>query len=282
MATTAFSNMFQEKDIAKRYELAEKVTGLFARPLINQSGISSYQERPVVFDNACGTGVISSVLHHTLSDQVRKGWKLTCGDFSQAMVDYTQQRAINEGWHNAEVKVVNALETHLPSAYYTHVYAAFAIPLIPDDAMKECFRILQPGGILATTSFKKAAQLAIIISSLEPLSKDLPLPDIEEFENNISKGWNSETHVQSVFEQTGFTDIQVTAVTDHISVPILPFVDMTKSLVPAILSPYWTREQLDQHGSRIPEVMQQWLEQKFADGLVPLEPTVLVATAKKP
>lgn len=125
MATRELSNMFQSKDFASRYRLAEKITGLFARPLINQSGIASYAKRPVILDNACGTGVISSVLNSTLSDQIKKDWELTCGDLSQPMVEHTQQRAIEEGWHNTEVKIVNTQEMNLPSSYYTHIYTAF-------------------------------------------------------------------------------------------------------------------------------------------------------------
>ncbi len=125
MATRDFTNMFQLKDFARRYRLAEKITGLFARPLINQSGIASYEKRPVILDNACGTGVISSVLNSTVSDKIKKDWELTCGDLSQPMVEHTQQRAIEEGWYNTEVKIVNTQEMDLPSAYYTHIYTAF-------------------------------------------------------------------------------------------------------------------------------------------------------------
>ncbi|OJJ01113.1 hypothetical protein ASPVEDRAFT_149985 [Aspergillus versicolor CBS 583.65] len=285
MATREFSNMFQSKDFASRYRLAEKLTGLFARPLINQSGIASYGKRPVILDNACGTGVISSVLNSTLSDQVKKDWELTCGDLSQPMVEHTQQRAIEEGWHNAEVKVVNTQEMNLPNSYYTHIYTAFAIPMIPDAdaALKECLRVLQPGGTYASTNWKTTPQIAMALSSLESLSSELPLPEVDQFQKGLSKGWDSESLVKSVLEEVGFTDVNVTAVTDHASVPIAEFVELNRSFLPVALGKFWTEEQREKHLGRVPEVMKQWLEEKFGvDGVVPLGPTAIVVTARKP
>jgi SAM-dependent methyltransferase len=126
-ATQEWANLFKSKDFARSYRLAEQLTGLFADPLIDQSRITSCQpgNPPIVLDNACGTGIISSVLNGRLSDHVRQNWKLTCGDFSEGMVEYTKQRAIDEGWRNAEVKVVDAQETNLSSDHYTHVLASF-------------------------------------------------------------------------------------------------------------------------------------------------------------
>lgn len=101
------------------------MTGLFARALIDQSAIASYTKNPIILDNAYGTGLVSSGLHETLDDKVKQDWKLTCGDFSQGMVDYTAQRAVDEVWRNAEVKIVDAQKTGLPSGWYSHVYTAF-------------------------------------------------------------------------------------------------------------------------------------------------------------
>ncbi|KAL6239278.1 hypothetical protein BDW75DRAFT_154963 [Aspergillus navahoensis] len=279
------ASVFKNKDFAARYKLAEQLTGLYALPLISQSGIPSYANRPIVFDNACGTGIIGSVLHHTLSDQVRKNWELTCGDFSQAMVEYTQQRAVDEGWFNTTTKIVNAQEMDLPEEYFTHVYTAFAFSLIPDTtaALKECLRILKPGGTFAASVWKDVPQISITLSSLSPLQSYLPLPSASEYIPQLLKGWDSETHVQSQLESAGFADVKVTAVTVKTAIPIAEFVELTKSMVPAFWEKYWTKEQREEHERQIPEVMTQWLEKEYGvGGLVPLEPTALVITARRP
>ncbi|KAI9368260.1 S-adenosyl-L-methionine-dependent methyltransferase [Aspergillus egyptiacus] len=279
------SSIFKLKDFASRYKLAEKVTGLFAQPLINQSGITSYQKPLVVLDHACGTGIISSTLYRILSEQARRSWQLTCGDFADGMVEYTRQRAVEEGWHNAEVKIVDAQETRLPSGRYTHVFASFAFPSFPDVgvAMKECLRILQPGGTIGSVTWKKVPWITLMKSSIETISPELQFPDIDEFLNMLNKGWNSEGNVHSLFEQAGFTDIQVNAVRDLVSLPISELVELNKAILPAIVGQCWTKEQRQQFEEHVPAAMQQFLEQEYGiGGCVPLEPTAIVATARKP
>ncbi|KAL4903636.1 hypothetical protein BDW74DRAFT_155877 [Aspergillus multicolor] len=279
------TNLFKNKGFSARYRLAERVTGLYAHPLISQSGIASYTDRPVVFDNACGTGIIGSVLHDTLSETVRQSWELTCGDFSQEMVDSTQQRAAEEGWLNATTKAVNAQEMDLPSEHFTHVYTAFAFPMIPDTpaALKECLRVLKPSGVFAATAWKHVPQMSITLASFSSLQPDLPLPKASEFVPQLLKGWDSETTVQSQIEAAGFTDVKITPVTAKVAMPIAEFVELTKSMVPALLGRLWTQEQREEHEGRVPEVMTKWLESEYGvGGSVPLEPIALVVTAKKP
>lgn len=123
----------------------------------------------------------------------------------------------------------------------------------------------------------------MMFSSLESLSSELPLPDVEQFQKGLSKGWDSESHVKSVLEEVGFTDVNVTAVTDHASVPIAEFVELNRTFLPVVLGQFWTEEQREKHLGRVPDVMKQWLEEKFGvDGMVPLGPTAIVVTAKKP
>lgn len=113
-----------------RYHLAEKLTGAFVAPLVQHSGLlssaSGTNKQPlVVFDNACGLGIVSSYLNSTLPEEVKRNWTLTCGDVTELMVEYTKLRSEREGWVNAEAKVVDAQCTGLPGDRYTHVVSAF-------------------------------------------------------------------------------------------------------------------------------------------------------------
>ncbi|KAL4871809.1 hypothetical protein BDV12DRAFT_193958 [Aspergillus spectabilis] len=272
-STQEWANLFKSKDFARSYKRAEQLTGVFADPLIDQSRITSYQPEtpPIVLDNACGTGIISSVLNHRLSDQVRQDWKLTCGDFSEGMVEYTKQRAIDEGWRNVEVKVVDAQETNLPTDYYTHVFASF-----------ECLRVLQPGGTLAITTWKEIPWISILESSIKSLSPDLPFPDATEYHEIFNKGWGSEIVVHSRFEKAGFTDVRVTVVPAQVSLPIALLVELNKSILPALLGRFWTEEQRGEYEVRIPGAMQELLEEKYGvDEVVLLEPVAVIATGRK-
>lgn len=125
-----FGIIFNDDRFVRIYKTGEKVTGEFARSLIEQSGLvmdaDTNPEKPlVVLDNACGSGIVSSLLHQQLDEKVKENWQLTCGDISEAMLEYTRGRLQSEGWRNTEVKIVDAQETGLPSAHYTHVITAF-------------------------------------------------------------------------------------------------------------------------------------------------------------
>lgn len=119
-------DIYSQKGIVSRYIVAEKITGLFAQPLIDQSGIAtSFQKPLVVLDNACGTGIVSSFLNRTLHYKARKRWKLVCSDLTQEILDYTKQRIRGEGWLNAKPKLADAQDTGLPNEYFTHVFVGF-------------------------------------------------------------------------------------------------------------------------------------------------------------
>jgi len=62
------------------------------------------------------------LLHRILDEDTRSNWELTCGDSSEAMVSITKDRIEEEGWNNAEAKVVDAQQTGLPSTHYTHIF----------------------------------------------------------------------------------------------------------------------------------------------------------------
>lgn len=118
--------MYKQQDFAARYKIAEQVTGPFAEALVDMSGVVGSTKKPlVVFDNACGTGIISSVLRQKLDTETQKNWRLTCGDFSEAMVEFTKTMIEAESWTNAEAKLVNAQDTGLPSGAFTHIFAGF-------------------------------------------------------------------------------------------------------------------------------------------------------------
>lgn len=124
-----WENFFKDRKTVANYKIGEKVTAQFAQVLINQSGIThalTDQDNPlVVLDNACGTGIISSLLHQQLDKETRNKWRLTCGDISESMLDYTRQRMTEENWTNTTLTTMDAQDVQLPSAHFTHVFTAF-------------------------------------------------------------------------------------------------------------------------------------------------------------
>lgn len=86
----------------------ETVTGPSARRLIEQAGLLEPSEGPlVIFDNACGTGVVTSLLHETLVGSAKERLEITSGDISQRAVDAVQQRITHNGWQRTIAKIVD-------------------------------------------------------------------------------------------------------------------------------------------------------------------------------
>lgn len=122
-------NIFSDPKIVEDYRSAEKVTVVFARSLVEQSGILSLlgEGEPLsILDNACGTGAVSVILHEMLPDwKVKNGWKLTCADLSEAMIDAVRAKIGADGWGNTDTAVTDLQATGFPAANYTHVFVSF-------------------------------------------------------------------------------------------------------------------------------------------------------------
>lgn len=125
--------LFKEEKFIDNYKIGEKVTGLFAKDLLDQTQLvtdaNANPAKPlVVLDNACGTGIVSSLLQKELGEQVKHNLALTCGDISGGMLEYTQRRMKNEAWVNAKTEIVDAQDSKLPTAHFTHSITAFGEP----------------------------------------------------------------------------------------------------------------------------------------------------------
>ena len=103
--------MFFWKDtrVAQLYKASERVTGPPARYLIQQIGLLHVHKGPlIVLDNACGTGVVSSQLYEMLDAGAKERLRLTCGDFSDKMVQLVQQRIVESEWKGAKAQIIDA------------------------------------------------------------------------------------------------------------------------------------------------------------------------------
>ncbi|KAI2816808.1 hypothetical protein CBS115989_6579 [Aspergillus niger] len=274
------------RDSASRYKSGSKISTLFAEELVERSAIAGFGRKDlVVFDNACGTGAISSALHRALGDEKTRTWKLTCGDVSEAMVEVSKQKMIEEGWQNAEVEVVDAQNTGLLSDHYTHVFSAFAFNLFPDDkaAMEECFRVLQSGGTLAVSTWCSTVWATLIQSAIASIPGDLPTPTTEDIFGLYNKNWADESRVRAQFQQAGFTDINVTSVKKEYTVPVQELAEACKISLPHITRKFWTQEQRDSYEAEVPKAVLRILEEEQRGiGLGAMKAEAIIATARKP
>ncbi|KAJ5805104.1 hypothetical protein N7474_010991 [Penicillium riverlandense] len=290
MAAEHLKTLFESDSFVSGYKTGERITGTFARSLVDQSRIltesSTAPDRPlVVLDNACGTGVVSSILHHGLDEQARKQWTLTCGDISELMLKYTRARAEEEGWLNVEVKSVDAQDTGLPSGQFTHMFTAFAFMALPQSqaALDESLRILQPGGTIAFSTWIEPGWVSVMNNAIATMPGNLPFPTAKEFLSTIGDGqWDSVLWIESQLQQRGFTDINVKADTEHIPLTNKEMLESTMMMFPVIAQNFWTAEQREQHQAKVRPALARYLEEQYGeDGVVPMDWTAILSTARK-
>ncbi|KAJ5105599.1 hypothetical protein NUU61_002946 [Penicillium alfredii] len=286
-----WENIFKGNAFVNQYQTGERVTGTFARPLIEQSRLIDYTksnpDKPlVVLDNACGTGVVSSILHHELDDSVKRNWRLTCGDISEGMLEWTRHRMQEEDWQNAETKTVDMLKTGLPNAHFTHVFTAFAYMTLPDSsaAFDETTRILQPGGTIAFSTWIEPGWLSIVKKAVETIPGNLPFPTHQEFLSVMRNGeWHSVSWIESQLKQRGFEDINVQADFKKISLRVTQLVDMTMVMFPMVAKFFWSEKQREEDQSKVRPALTKYLEDIYGkDGDVPMDWTAILSTARKP
>ncbi|KAJ5753632.1 uncharacterized protein N7511_007785 [Penicillium nucicola] len=284
-------SLFTSEAFAAQYKSAEQFTGTFGHSLIEQSKlVYDAKARPshplVVLDNACGTGIISCLLNEKLDISIKQNWKLTCGDISKPLLEYTARRMKEEGWQNAETKVVNAQETGLPSDHFTHVFSAFVLMAIPKpfDALDETVRILQPGGTTAFSTWIEPGWVPIARKAVATIPGNLPFPTTQEFLNNTGDGeWNSVPWIEFQLKERGLEDINVHEESRNIGVPSSRFTDITIMMVGLIVKSFWTEEQREANADKVRPALEKYVLDTYGEnGDVETKWIAIISTARKP
>ncbi|KAJ9284827.1 hypothetical protein DTO021C3_7573 [Paecilomyces variotii] len=280
--------LWEDPTFASRYRFAEGITGPYAKHLVEQSGIQSIKERPlIILDNACGTGVVADNLHELLDEEAKNNMQLTCADVSEVMLEITKRRIQEEGWKNTETKVVDAQKTDLASSHYSHVFAAFVIMALPDPfaAIKESFRILKPGGTFAFSTWIKSGWFSDLRDAVATIPGNLPFPSQKEFLAAIGKGhWDDEAWIASCLREHGFEDVSVKPIQETVVVDNHDqFITMLSSMIPLITSRFWSEDQKQAHEKDIAPVMRTYLENKYGkDQPIETDWIAILSSAKKP
>lgn len=107
-------------------KFGERMTGPAGRALLEQCGLAgSIPQSAKILDNACGTAIITRMLHEMLPrDQMPQ---IVCADYSEAMLEAVKKDIENEGWSTTSTIQADAMNTKLPLDFFDFVVTSFAI-----------------------------------------------------------------------------------------------------------------------------------------------------------
>ena len=157
-----------------------------------------------VFDDGCGTGMLSSVVKRQYPNVA-----LLAADVSEGMLEKFREISRQEQWKNVDTRVLDARDLDsIPDDNFTHTFTTFMICLAPDPDLiaRELFRVTKPGGILGLGTWgdpyfsgfarpwKKACRRLI---------PDYQTPQVAPVE------WTYAFEVERSLENVGFKDVEV-------------------------------------------------------------------------
>lgn len=156
----------------------------------------------VVHDNACGPGIVTSVL-------MESGAKPTiyATDLADGMVEVTNGLAKQNGWRTVHGKVMDGQNLEFSENYFTHSFSCMGIYLFPNPTkgVEEMYRTLRPGGTACVTGMRDiiwAGYAEKVYAERFPDAQEpLGIPDYFV--------WSKEGVLANVLAGAGFRDISV-------------------------------------------------------------------------
>lgn len=157
-----------------------------------------------ILDNACGPAVLTDELLSKLPKDVGPP-TINAVDGSPRMIDLARKRLgiLAEGPVSLGVMPAERLEFH--DNTFTHSFTNQGILFFsqPEEAAKEIYRTLKPGGISIVTSWAHLGSVDVIRKSQAATKPDAPLYTLP-----IGDAWLSDDHVKKVLENGGFKSVE--------------------------------------------------------------------------
>jgi ubiquinone/menaquinone biosynthesis C-methylase UbiE len=162
-----------------------------------------------ILELAAGTGETGFLV----AAEMRNEGRIVSTDLSPNMVDAARQRGTELGLTNVEYRVLDAQKMDLADASFDGIVCRWGFMLMPDPgaALRECRRVLRPGGRLAFAVFRTAADNpwagipALVLSERGHLPPPTPgIPGI------LSLG--DRAHLEKLLEQTRFASFRLESV----------------------------------------------------------------------
>lgn len=192
---------------ARRREELKAIAQPVAERLI---GMLDLQGGEQVLDLAAGLGDAGLVA----AEHVGANGRVLISDQAEAMLDAARQQAQELGLHNVDVRRIDAEWIDLPLSSMDAIVCRWGLMLMadPDAALRECRRVLRPGGRLALAVWDVPARNpwasapAMVLADHGLMPQSAPQPDV--FQPGVFSLCDREA-LEERISGAGFTGVSV-------------------------------------------------------------------------
>ena len=149
-----------------------------------------------VFDNGCGTGVLTTALSTTFPNI-----SILAGDLSPGMIEMTERKKIP----NVRIQVLDAVNLPFQDNTFTHVLSTFMVQFTPAplQALKEMYRVTKIGGTVGLAMWGRTILYDLWIEACRHFESGY------EYPHTWSPDWEQDDDLKTYIHWAKFKDIQM-------------------------------------------------------------------------
>ncbi len=238
--------------------------------LINPKGAD------VVLDIAGGTGEPGLTIAYMLN-----GGKVVLADLSEGMLEIARENAAKRGIKNIETKACDVCELPFADNTFDAISCRFGFMFFPDMllAAKEMFRVLKPGGKIATAVWNVPEKNFWITAIGGTINKNMQLPAPPAEAPGMFRCSKSGL-IQDMFEKAGFRNTSEQEVAGKLKTGTT---DVYWNLLTEVAAPFVAAlsKADDAMREKIKREVYQAVNQKYPDNNVIIDGSALVIYGEK-
>ncbi|TDZ33440.1 Glandicoline B O-methyltransferase roqN [Colletotrichum spinosum] len=294
------TTLWREPEVGAMYRNTEYTTAKQSPTLIDYCGLTedvlASLTRPIrVLDMCCGAGVVAAHLQarmKKLGIERKNLVQLTCADSSTSQLEHVSARVKDQGWTDTKVVVADIACLPFDSNSFDHVLVGNALMVVaePYAGLSEIFRVLKPGGRIATSTWAvegwvDATRDAVAELRLPGSQQPVPWPQTSyHLTRSWSPGlWEDEYFTAAMYNAAGFTTISTkTEGTSHTFNDGQQLHTAFETLQLGIIYRFWTAEQREKLAPLLAPTISEHIRKKYGGEPFEVTRTSVFATGMKP